>query len=306
LEEIKLNFPSPVDTISIDGASFFIKRDDLIDSDFSGNKARKLHYFLNNDFPNINKLISYGSNQSNAMYSMSVLAKMKDWEFEYYTDHIPDFLINNPHGNYAKALENGMKLSVIPAKAGIQHDTDPRVKHEDDKENMLYINEGGRNKEAAWGVEILADEIIDQVKAYGFDKIFLPSGTGATALLLQRSLMKKGSPLKVYTTPCVGGKDYLIKQFQELETDQGYYPTILGPRKKYHFGKLYKELYIIWLKLQKQTNIEFDLLYDPIGWSVIFDNMEIFAKNTLYIHQGGLLGNVSMLERYKRKYKDEK
>jgi 1-aminocyclopropane-1-carboxylate deaminase/D-cysteine desulfhydrase-like pyridoxal-dependent ACC family enzyme len=304
LEEIDLNLPSPIETITVDGASFFLKRDDLIHGDFSGNKARKLYCFLENDFPDIKKLISYGSNQSNAMYSMSVLAKMKGWEFEYFTDHVSEYLSQNPHGNYAKALENGMKINCHSEFISESKNNEMPKQVQHDKENTLFINEGGRNKEAAWGVEMLADEIIEQAKKYGFNKIFLPSGTGTTALFLQRSLIKKGSAFKVYTTPCVGDRDYLIQQFNELEPNSIYHPVILKAQKKYHFGKLYKELYNIWLKLQKQTNIEFDLLYDPIGWSVVLDNMDTFSKNTLYIHQGGLIGNISMLQRYERKYKE--
>lgn len=132
MSNLELLLPTPIENISIDGRSFYLKRDDFIHPDFSGNKARKLHYFLTHDFPNISKIISYGSAQSNAMYSLSVLAHMRGWEFEYFVDHIAEFLRDNPHGNYAKALENGMKLSVMPAGAEIQQDMDPRVKHEDD------------------------------------------------------------------------------------------------------------------------------------------------------------------------------
>ncbi len=292
--------------------------------DFSGNKARKFYHFLINDFPNIKKLISYGSNQSNAMYSMSVLAKIKGWKFEYYTDHISEHLSQNPHGNYAEALKNGMKIIAnneriveychcetlkkswqssvsngLPQSFGLRND-----------KSVLFVNEGGRDKEASFGLEIMAKEIVDWQIANNLQelKIFLPSGTGTTALFLQKhcSLLAASYSLQtlVYTTPCVGDKEYLIKQFKELENNEIYYPIIIEPKKKYHFGKLYKELYIIWLKLQKQTGIEFDLLYDPIGWSAIMENLDIFSKNTLYIHQGGLLGNISMMERYKRKVKD--
>jgi 1-aminocyclopropane-1-carboxylate deaminase/D-cysteine desulfhydrase-like pyridoxal-dependent ACC family enzyme len=83
-----LNIPSPMQLITFEDQPFFLKRDDLIHSDFSGNKARKLYYFLQNDFPHIQKVISYGSAQSNAMYSLSVLAKMKKWKFEYYADRL--------------------------------------------------------------------------------------------------------------------------------------------------------------------------------------------------------------------------
>ncbi|MDD2451716.1 MAG: 1-aminocyclopropane-1-carboxylate deaminase/D-cysteine desulfhydrase, partial [Sulfurovum sp.] len=107
-----LNLPSPVQSLIFEDRHCYLKRDDLLHPDFSGNKARKFHYFLTHDFPAVKKIVSYGSSQSNAMYSLSVLARMKGWEFEYYVDHIADFLKDNPHGNYQAALNNGMFLQV--------------------------------------------------------------------------------------------------------------------------------------------------------------------------------------------------
>ena len=90
-------------------------------------------------------------------------------------------------------------------------------------------------------------------------KIFLPSGTGTTALYLQKFL-----PFEVLTCACVGDESYLKKQFEELEKDN--FPIIVQKEKKYHFGKLYKEFYEIHNELLKQTDIEFDFLYDSLGW----------------------------------------
>jgi len=92
--------PSPFEKHYFRDEIFYIKRDDLLDVDFSGNKARKFEYFLVNDFPKIKQIVGFGSNQSNAMYSLSVLAKMKGWKFIYFCDHIPLFLKQNPVGNY--------------------------------------------------------------------------------------------------------------------------------------------------------------------------------------------------------------
>ena len=284
-----LNLPSPTESITFDEQLFYLKRDDLIDHDFSGNKARKLYYFLQNDFPDTHKLISYGSAQSNAMYSLSVLAKIKGWEFEYFVDHIADYLKEQPHGNYKAAVDNGMK--IIEEK---------RVEPCDYPKEVLFIEEGGRQKEAEYGVKVLANEILQWKRENAMKElnVFLPSGTGTTALFLQKYL-----PLNsVYTTPCVGDESYLKKQFLELEEDENFHPVILSLEKKHHFGKLYKENYKIWLKLQQQTGVEFDLLYDPLGWRVLLEHSEVFSQPTLYIHQGGVLGNESMLPRYKRKY----
>ena len=297
---------SPIDTITFEGHSLYLKRDDLLHPDFSGNKARKLHYFLENGFPTINKIISYGSAQSNAMYSLSVLAKIREWEFEYYVDHVAEYLKENPHGNYKGALDNGMRLRQAqpPYFDKIQQSFPELV----EGNNTLFIEEGGRQKEAEYGIKLLAQEIIDWQKENDIEElnVFLPSGTGTTALFLQKSLLTPHSSLltRVYTTPCVGDEGYLKKQFSELEEDEKYHPSILTLEKKHHFGKLYKENYKIWLKLHQETGVEFDLLYDPLGWRVLLAHSEIFSKPTLYIHQGGVLGNESMLPRYKRKYKD--
>jgi len=284
--------PSPIDTITFEGHSFYLKRDDFLHPDFTGNKARKFHYFLENNFPDISTLVSYGSAQSNAMYSLSVLALMKGWRFKYYVEHIAGYLKENPHGNYKAALKNGM------------HIQEQKV---DDIENFgkntLFIEEGGRQKEAAYGIKILANEIIQWQKSKNIKhlNIFLPSGTGTTALFLQKYL-----PLNtVHTNPCVGDSTYLKKQFLELDTNEKNHPKILTLSKKHHFGKLYRENYKIWLKLQQQTGVIFDLLYDPLGWRTLLAHREVMCQPTLYIHQGGVLGNESMLPRYERKYNKE-
>ncbi|QKF66124.1 1-aminocyclopropane-1-carboxylate deaminase [Arcobacter venerupis] len=278
---------SPIQKITFNNQKYFVKRDDLLNPDFSGNKARKFYYYLINDFPNIKKIVSFGSAQSNAMYSLSVLCKLKGLKFDYYVDHIASYLKENPLGNYKYALEN--KMNIIENELPTYFD-----------EETLFISEGGALKEASLGIEILANEI----KTWAIEnkienlKIFLPSGTGTTALYLQKYL-----PFEVLTCACVGDEDYLKKQFLVLEKDN--HPTIIQREKKYHFGKLYKEFYEIHKELKKQTNIEFDFLYDNLGW-ICFEKYRnsLNDKNNifLYIHQGGLIGNISMLERYKFKY----
>ncbi len=293
---LSLNFPSPIQTITFENHTFYLKRDDLIHSDFSGNKARKFYYFLTHDFPHINKIVSYGSAQSNAMYSLSVLAKMKGWQFEYYVDHIADYLKENPHGNYKGAVENNTVFKVKSEELRVKSD------------NVLFIEEGGWQEEAEYGIRLLAQEIFEWQKETGIEElnIFLPSGTGTTALYLQKALCNNGvvggQHPTVYTCACVGGSDYLKKQFYMLEADENYHPTILSLPKKHHFGKLYRENYEIWLKLQQQTGVVFDLLYDPLGWRTLLAYRELLRKSLLYVHQGGLLGNESMLLRYKRKF----
>ncbi|MBS9782243.1 MAG: 1-aminocyclopropane-1-carboxylate deaminase [Arcobacter sp.] len=276
---------SPIQKVFFNNHKIYIKRDDLLHSDFSGNKARKFYYFLKNDFPHIKKLVSHGSAQSNAMYSLSVLCKLKGWEFEYYVHHIASYLKENPIGNYKGALEKGMKIyeSEVPKAFD---------------ENTLFIKEGGALREAQYGIKILADEILAWAKKEKKEnlKVFLPSGTGTTALYLQKYL-----PFEVLTCACVGDEEYLKNQFLDLEKNN--HPKILKRKKKYHFGKIYKDFYIIHKDLLKQTNIEFDLLYDSLAWICLEEYLNNnLNRDILYIHQGGLLGNKSMYKRYKHKW----
>ena len=275
---IEIN-PSPIESIEFEGHSFLVKRDDLLHPDFSGNKARKFHYLLSNDLKGIKTIVSHGGTQSNAMYSLSVLAKMKKLKFVYYTNHVSKYIREFPEGNFKFALQNGMELRL--------------GKFENFDKSHLFIPQGGAFSLAQEGIKLLADELNT---LYDND-IFLPSGTGTTALYLQKYLN-----LKVYTCACVGDREYLQKQFLNLEPDISKHPTILSLDKKYHFGKPYPEFYDIWIKLKQDTAIEFDLLYDPPGWLTLLQNRSKMGKNVLYIHQGGLMGNESMIQRYKRKF----
>jgi len=287
---------TPIEQITFQNITFLIKRDDLLHPDFTGNKARKFYYFFKNDFPNITTIISHGSNQSNAMYSLSVLAKLKDWKYIYYTNHLPSYIKDNPQGNYKYALENGMKM--------VLDDDFDSSKLEIDN-SILFISEGGAIQEASFGLEILSNEIRDYAYENNIKnlKVFLPSGTGATALFVQKHLVNH-CDIEVLTCPCVGDSTYLKKQFLELEADEKYHPTIIETRKKYHFGKLYKDNYILWKELKKQTNIEFDLLYDPIGMETFLNLKKDSNFTYLYIHQGGIKGNETMIPRYLYKWKD--
>ena len=281
---------SPITPFFFRNKFYHIKRDDLLDFSFNGNKARKFYYFLKNDFPGIKRVISFGSNQSNAMMSLSELCKIKKWEFIYYTNHIPKYLKKNPEGNYLKALQNGANIieTSFRGERLIKF-----VKSLKDDETLI-IEEGGRVKESEFGIKKLAEEVNEYALKHNL-KIFLPSGTGTTAYFLSKHVN-----VEVLTVPCVGNTDYLKKQFKWLGA--GKIPTILKPRKKYHFGKLYPELYNLWNDL-KNSGIEFDLLYDTIGWDTL---LHYDLSDILYIHQGGLFGNITMIKRYERKLQNIK
>ncbi|CAD7286661.1 1-aminocyclopropane-1-carboxylate deaminase [Campylobacter suis] len=280
---------APIEPFNFLGEKIWLLRDDLL-GEFNGNKARKLEYLLSADLSQYKGIISHGSSQSNAMYSLSVFAKMRSLNFHYVISHLSSYLSQNPTGNFKAALKNGMLLTV-------NENRELFAKEFALKNNLLFIQEGVAMSEAEYGFKTQATQIKEHAKKLGvkFD-IFLPSGTGTSATYLAKNI-----DMSVFTCPCVGDSEYLKKQILSLDTNSKV--TILNPPKKYHFGNLKPELFEIWQQICKQSGVEFELLYDPVGFLTLKGHFQNFKNPILYIHQGGILGNESQLKRYQRKLK---
>ena len=211
------------------------------------------------------------------MYSLSALAKLKGWQLDFYVDHLSQTIIDQPKGNYLGALENGANIIALSDKLegqSVQEYVENTILPQ--YPNALYVPEGGRFQQAAVGVNRLADEITQWANQNNIKqlKVVLPSGTGTTALFLQKHFLDIGCDVNVLTCACVGGDEYLKKQFFELCPDKNVHPKILKTQKKYHFGKLYNEFYALWQELKQETSIEFDLLYDPLGWKTLLHYLD--------------------------------
>ena len=342
-----------------------------MDGEFNGNKARKLEYFLNAGIGGIKRIVSYGSSQSNAMYSLSVFAKIKGLEFHYIVSNLNSNLAANPIGNFKFSLKNGMKVYVdkdrrVRARAlayelaglkeseicggetanltdncsenelnlkdagglnlskfdeqtelagvnlseCISHKSSNFEKSADQTSSnlpaaqdcfigdSLFINEGVWQPQAEAGFISQARQIERWADAEGKTvDIFLPSGTGTSSAFLAKHVK-----FDVFTCPCVGDANYLKSEIEALTPNSKI--RILPPPKKYHFGDLKLELYQIWREVCEQTGIEFELIYDPVGFLTMMANLGAFKNEILYIHQGGALGNISQKLRYERKFKE--
>ena len=148
---------SPVTTFNFENRIYYVKRDDLLDPGFSGNKARKLAYFLNKkhlELEKITALISYGGNQSTLMYALSSLARINHWQFVYYTPKLFKIAKDSLTGNLKASLENGMEFVEI------EENFSSFCQKLSIESNQL-ITQGGAQKEAEFGIKVLADEIQD-------------------------------------------------------------------------------------------------------------------------------------------------
>jgi 1-aminocyclopropane-1-carboxylate deaminase/D-cysteine desulfhydrase-like pyridoxal-dependent ACC family enzyme len=280
---------SPLSKIILDGREFLVKRDDLIDPYLAGNKYRKLYTLLQTPKENYTTIISYGGTQSNAMLAIAAMSQQKGWNFIYYTKELSLKQKEQKGGNYSEALKLGMQH--IEIKNELYRDFIASLSITLDEKTFL-IDQGGAIKDAKIGLEVLAEELRLQLKEFPSIKaLATPSGTGTTALFLALALPE----YTIYTTPCIGDSSYLKEQMQALHT-LPLNLSILEPKRKYHFAKPYEEFYTIYKKLL-HAGIEFDLLYSPSMWMSLLEQTD---ENVLYLHSGGVSGNLSMLKRYKK------
>lgn len=292
----KISLPSKIDSLIWNDQRVYIKRDDLLDSYLSGNKYRKLYFYLNADLTHYSKIISYGGIQSNAMLSIAALACEKSLPFVYYTRYLPKNLSTDIKSNYSEALALGMRVEVLP----LDTDDDLRTYLLANKnKEALFIPQGGATMEARYGVELLANEIITWKEGKKIEQLTVatPSGTGTTALWLQQCFKDKG--IEVVTTAVVGSATYLKEQMLRL-SPQATLPRVIETKNAYTFAKPNLALYQQYQKLLDK-GIEFDLIYATVMWQALEEEKDLLKdKSLLYVHSGGLMGNESQLQRYKK------
>lgn len=230
------------------------------------------------------------------MYALSSLALINQWKFTYYTNLIDPFFKKNPIGNLKLALDNG--VTICELKSGDFEKTIEMLSSNGNPEKTIIVPMGAQTPLAESGIEKLAREIrqqIGEMKITNAD-IFLSSGTGTTAAFLAKHLPE----YQVYTIPCVGNKEYLIEQIEQI------FPTpenlvILNPVIKIKFAEPHPWLIEVYNELLL-TGIEFDLIYDTQLWLWIQRNInKIQNRNIVFIHSGGVHGNPGQLARYRRK-----
>ncbi|TQR42989.1 1-aminocyclopropane-1-carboxylate deaminase [Campylobacter sp. MIT 12-8780] len=286
---------SIIQKITLEGFEFYVKRDDTLGL-INGNKARKLYYFLQNKalYKPRTRFVSFGSTQSNALAALSDFTKQNDFKLLFITPKISNFLKENPQGNFAYALKNQACIIENTSNLSLEQKALSLLEKDD-----VFIPCGVACKEAELGLQKLAEELKRQSECLGLEfDLFLPSGTGTSAAFLA-----KHSCFKVFSCACVGDKAYVKAQITKLIPHYDFSNLFfLEPPLKFHFAKPQKELLSIYHKALKQCKIEFDLLYDSVALLTLLAYQKAFTKPVLYIHQGGLLGNKSMLERYKHKF----
>jgi len=282
-----LNFPKlkiPIQKITIYDKEIFIKREDLIHPDISGNKYWKLFYNVNNFLKNNTHpplIISFGGAFSNHIVALAAFGNI----FKIPTmgiirgEELKDNFSKNPTLN--TATNNGMIFRFVSRT--LYRDKD-RIVHDLRKEfpEALIVPEGGSNLLATQGVKFMLSE---QTK--DFDYLCTAVGTGGTIAGISKFVedYQKVIGFKVVND------NSLIPRLRNLEIKNNF-EIIDASFGKY--GKITDEIVDFVNYFWRTYNIPLDPIYTGKMMITLTKmiNENFFPKGSkiLVFHTGGLQG----------------
>lgn len=303
------NLNSPLQHIdTINEVELWLKRDDLIHPQVSGNKWRKLKYYLE-DFRNSGKdtILTFGGAFSNHLAATAALGNLAGIETKA--------LVRGEEVDSNATLyfcrEMGMELEAIPRK---------RYATKDDPEflELLYatlpgvyvIPEGGKGPLGVKG----CTEILDEVD-HAFDIVCASAGTATTVTGL---LLGAGSS-KIWCFPALKGGQFLqraiaqqaVDYCREFSTKQDVKKLMehgLLLQSDYHFSgyaKVNDELIDFMNTFYQKYGVKLDPVYTG---KMMFGIMDLIRKGivakgskVLCLHTGGLQGIAGMNEALRKK-----
>ncbi len=267
------------------GNEIYVKREDVLHSEISGNKFRKLKYNLTEARTlGFTKLLTFGGAYSN--HIAAVAAAGKEFGFETIGvirgEELADKFLDN--STLKKASENGMQFEFVTRTQYRDKNNAAFLDQLKNKFGDFYlIPEGGTNELAVKGCkEILTTD--DEL----FDFICCAVGTGGTISGIINSLKPHQKALGF---PALKG-DFLTEDIQKYaENSQWNLVT------DYHFGgyaKINEELKQFMKQFFKKYLISLDPVYTSKTFFGVIDLISkgYFKPNSkvLIIHTGGLQG----------------
>jgi len=294
------NLPSPLQNVNHPiaaqfGVELFIKRDDLIHPEISGNKWRKLKFNIEKfKQKKYDSILTFGGAYSNHIAATAASGKLLN---------IPTIgiirgeeLNANSNQTLRNAHDNGMKLVFVSrSKYSERYE---RIYHEElriEFGNTLIINEGGANFHGVIG----SGEILSEID-FTPDCIYSASGTGTTVA----GLLLTSDTTKVISVPVFkkGGfiKDEvenLLIQFQFSKEELAEKMNLLELNLNNDFGgygKHTSELIEFINDFHKVTDIKLDQVYTAKMMFALLNDIKSGkikrGSKVIALHTGGLQG----------------
>ena len=327
IEEVRL-FPALL------SRPVLLKRDDLIHPLCNGNKARKFAALLSEspcpqphfsestlearpDSECSNIWVSYGGIQSNAMAALAYLSRMKGVRFCYVAPSLDSEALSQilscahaTQSNLAYALEQGMELIPLPQGSPVSALKSHALSLAQNLGARL-IPQGGCVEWARLGMRALAQELGRQVPPKSV--IFYTSGSGVGVVALQEALREFMPSSRLVCVACAGKRGELEASFSARKLPIP--PILYAP---FAFAKPRLELWAMRAYLAYQ-GVRVDLIYDSAGFYTIWAALkgeamglgrlkwrglreQILNNGFVFIHSGGLSGDVSQEARYRQRF----
>lgn len=304
MSESHFNTPSPVEKVRFPAIekkniTLFVKRDDLIHNEISGNKWRKLKLNIEQaQHKGHHTLLTFGGAHSNHIAATAAAANL----FGMKSIGIirgEDADLNNP--TLKTAAERGMELHAVSRtdyKTLQEWDSHDRLK---DLYGHFYpIPQGGANYYGIQGCQ----EIISELD-FTPDRIFVAT---ATATTLSGMAIANAGKSEIYGISVLKGGGFLLKEleknlsemYQDIETER-FISEKIHILLPYHFGgyaKVNDELIRFMQDFNRETGIKLDPVYTA---KTAYAMTELAGKlnylkpeKWLLIHTGGLQGIPAM------------
>lgn len=228
-----LRLPSPIEELrderlSRQGVRLYLKRDDLIHPELTGNKWRKLRYNLTAaEEQGHSQLLTFGGAYSNHIAATAAAGH----HFGFKTVGV---IRGEPHEPLNNVLEfaasRGMELTYLD-RGSYRRKVDPDVlsRLHGQFGDFYLLPEGGSNALAAQGCAELPAEIDVE-----FDTICCPCGTGGTLAGIAHGLRESQ---KAIGFAVLKGGDFLTEEVERLQREAfGAVSSNWTVRTEFHFG----------------------------------------------------------------------
>ena len=267
-----------------DNVMLFVKRDDLIHQEVSGNKFRKLKYNIEKaKTQNCQSIITYGGAYSNHLLAVAATGLLENIKTIGVVRG--DELNQDSNKLLKRCAELGMELRFIDRAQYKLKKYSDRIDYTEGG-CLLHIPEGGANREGILGCQDIITETDND-----YDYIFVAQGTCTTSLGIYMAMSPRSTLVVV---PVLKGFDSLMemKKLAEkvnarLDLDR---VEVLAD---YHFGG-YAKSSIDLDQFVHSFNGQYQFKLEPVYTGKVMFAMQSYLskvkgnKKALFIHTGGL------------------
>ena len=284
--------PIPHPAATRHGVRLLLWRDDLLNPDLPGNKARKLKYnLLAARAQGHTRLLTFGGAYSNHLAAVATAGRLYGFDtigLVHGEEHTP----LNP--TLARCAADGMRLHYLD-RPTYRRRAEPAFLAElqQDYGPAYLLPEGGTNALALRGMAELIGELRQRTD---FDAIAVAAGTGGTLAGLALGLAEAGYPARLLGVAALRGAGFLRAEIDSItQAATGRALTDYELHLDYHFGgyaKLPPEL----RTFIQQFEADFGVLLDPIyTGKLLFGVLDLIGRGhfapgstVVAVHTGGL------------------